>query len=62
MNSAFLIPCLYGGCRNNPPIEDRFSATNSYAAILFSEHYDEKRYNQLIFCIIYDMCPIKEKN
>ncbi len=32
-------PLLYRGCQKNVPIEDRFSATNPYAAILFSEHY-----------------------
>jgi len=36
---------FYRGCQKNVPIEDRFSATNPYAAILFSEHYYGKRYN-----------------
>ena len=36
---------FYRGCQKNVPIEDRFSATNPYAAILFSEHYYDKRYN-----------------
>ncbi len=35
---------LYRGCQKNVPIEDRFYATNPYAAILFSEHYYDKRY------------------
>ncbi len=34
----------YRGCQKNVPIEDRFSAANPYAAILFSEHYYDKRY------------------
>ncbi len=34
----------YRGCQKNIPIEDYFSATNPYAAILFSEHYYDKRY------------------
>ncbi len=34
----------YRGCQKNVPIEDRFSVTNPYAAILFSEHYYDKRY------------------
>ena len=40
LNHAF-----YRGCQKNVPIEDRFSATNPYAAIIFSEHYYDKRYN-----------------
>ena len=35
----------YRGCQKNVPIEDLFSATTPYAAILFSEHYYDKRYN-----------------
>ncbi len=35
---------FYRGCQKNVPIEDRFSATNPYAAIIFSEHYYDKRY------------------
>ena len=35
---------FYRGCQKNVPIEDRFSATTPYAAILFSEHYYGKRY------------------
>jgi hypothetical protein len=35
---------LYRACQKNVPIEDRFSAANPYAAILFSEHYYDKRY------------------
>ena len=38
-------PLRYRGCQNNVPIEDCFSATNPYAAILFSEYYYDKRYN-----------------
>jgi len=38
---------LYRGCQKNVPIEDRFSATNPYAAILFSEHYYDKRYKRV---------------
>jgi hypothetical protein len=34
----------YRGCQKNVPIEDRFSATNPYTAIIFSEHYYDKRY------------------
>ena len=37
----------YRGCQRNVPIEDRFSATNPYTAILFSEHYYDKRYKPL---------------
>jgi len=36
----------YRGCQKNDPIEGRFSATNPYAAILFSEHYYGKRYKR----------------
>ena len=36
---------VYRGCQKNVPIKDRFSVTNPYAAILFSEHYYDKRYN-----------------
>ena len=36
----------YRGCQKNVPIEGRFSATNPYAAILFSEHYYDKWYKQ----------------
>jgi hypothetical protein len=44
-----LTPALaYRGCQKNVPIEDRFSVTNPYAAILFSEHYYDKRYNEKI--------------
>jgi len=35
---------IYRGCQKNVPIEDRFSATNPYTAIIFSEHYYDKRY------------------
>jgi hypothetical protein len=35
----------YRDCQKNVPIEDRFSATTPYAAILISEHYYGKRYN-----------------
>ena len=35
---------VYRGCQKNVPIEDRFSATNPYTAIIFSEHYYDKRY------------------
>ena len=41
---------FYRDCQKNVPIEDRFSATNPYVAILFSERYYDKRYkcaNQL---------------
>jgi len=38
---------FYRGCQKNVPIEDRFSATNPYTAIIFSEHYYDKRYNWL---------------
>jgi len=34
----------YRDCQKNVPIEDRFSATTPYAAILYSEHYYGKRY------------------
>ncbi len=37
-------PPGYRGCQKNVPIEDRFSATNPYATILFSEHYYDNRY------------------
>ena len=36
----------YRGCQKNVPIEDLFSATTPYAAILFSEHYYDKRYKK----------------
>ena len=36
---------VYRDCQKNVPIEDRFSATNPYTAIIFSEHYYDKRYN-----------------
>ena len=35
---------LYRGCQKTVPIEDLLSATTPYAAILFSEHYYDKRY------------------
>jgi hypothetical protein len=35
----------YRGCQKNVPIEDRFSVTNPYAAILFSEQYSDNSYN-----------------
>ncbi len=38
----------YRGCQKNVPIEDRFYATNPYAAILFSGHYYDKRYKNTI--------------
>jgi len=41
----------YRGCQKNVPIEDRFSATNPYAAIL-SEHYYDKRYKTLRYSFI----------
>ena len=40
----FALMEFYRGCQKNVPIEDRFSATNPYAAILFSEHDYDKRY------------------
>ena len=38
---------FYRGCQKNVPIEDLFSATTPYAAILFSEHYYDKRYKMM---------------
>jgi len=35
---------IYRGCQKNIPVENRFSATNPYAAILFPEHIYDKRY------------------
>ena len=35
---------LIGVVRKTVPIEDLFSPTTPYAAILFSEHYYDKRY------------------
>jgi len=35
---------LYRGYQKNDPIEDRFSAIDPHAAILFLEHYYDKRY------------------
>jgi len=43
-DTAIANPDLYRGCQKNVPIEDRFSATNPYTAIIFSEHYYDKRY------------------
>jgi hypothetical protein len=43
---------VYRDCQKNVPIEDRFSATNPYAAILFLEHYCDKRYKTLNFDVI----------
>ena len=40
---------VYRDCQKNVPIEDRFSATTPYAAILISEHYYGKRYNWFRF-------------
>ena len=40
-----LLGSTYRGCHKNVPIEDRFYVTNPSAAILFSEHYYDKRYN-----------------
>ncbi len=37
---------MYRGCQKNVPIEDLFSATTPYAAILFSEPYYDKRYTR----------------
>ena len=45
---------FYRGCQKNVPIEDRFSATNPYTAIIFSEHYYDKRYKQLFESEIED--------
>ena len=39
-----MVRTFYRGCQKNVPIEDRFSATNLYTAIIFSEHYYDKRY------------------
>ncbi|MDX2446509.1 MAG: hypothetical protein QNK29_04830, partial [Desulfobacterales bacterium] len=44
---------LYRGCQKNVPIEDRFSATNPYVAILFSEHYYDKRYKIVETILFY---------
>ena len=47
---AFITECniggetTYRGCQKNVPIEDLFSATTPYAAILFSEHCSDNRY------------------
>ncbi len=50
---------FYRGCQKNVPIEDRFSATNPYTAIIFSEHYYDKRYNcpqiGLVFKTLYEI-------
>ena len=35
---------IYRDCQKNVPIEDRFSATTPYAAILFLQRYYDKRY------------------
>ena len=43
----------YRGCQKNVPIEDRFSATNPYTAIIFSEHYYDKRYNFDIHYLLF---------
>ena len=51
---------VIGVVRNNVPIEDRFSATNPYAAIIFSEHYYDKRYN--IASAIYIITCIPTRN
>ena len=39
---------FYRDCQKNIPIEDHFSATTPYAAILFSEHDHDKRYKSPI--------------
>ena len=44
INKGAMANGIYRGCQKNVPIEDRFSATNPYAAIIFSEHYYDKRY------------------
>ncbi len=42
----YLKRSIYRVCQKNVPIEDRFSGIIPYAAILFSEHYYDKRYKQ----------------
>jgi hypothetical protein len=38
---------LYRGCQKNVPIAERFFCYNTYAAILYSEHYYDNWYNLL---------------
>jgi len=47
-NPHFWTDTIYRDCQKNVPIEDRFSATTPYAAILFSEHYYGKRYKKCL--------------
>jgi hypothetical protein len=39
---------FYSGCQKNVPIAERLFGYNTYAAILFSEHYYDKRYKRLV--------------
>jgi hypothetical protein len=43
LDENFYTVC-YRDCQKNVPIEDRFSATTPYAAILFSERYYDNSY------------------
>jgi hypothetical protein len=38
---------LYSGCQKNVPIVERFFCYNTYAAILYSEHYYDNWYECL---------------
>ncbi len=49
---------IYRGCQKNVPIEDRFSATNPYTAIIFSEHYYDKRYRIYYTMNVYNINPL----
>jgi len=44
IGSPISLNLWYRACQKNVPIEGRFSATDPYAAILFSEHFYDKRY------------------
>jgi hypothetical protein len=35
---------IYSGCQKNVPITERFFCYNTYAVILFSKNYYDKRY------------------
>jgi hypothetical protein len=40
-----VVHSFYSGCQKNLPIAGRFFCDNAYTATLFTEHYDDKRYN-----------------
>jgi hypothetical protein len=44
---------FYSGCQKNVPIVERFFCYNTYATIIFSEHYYDNWYNSILSgCIL----------